>query len=186
MHFYALLVAIRLTGKTNNNSIQSLCCFVTLYFEKIVFQCSAIFLTAFCVLFIFLLGHLVLCKHSLKIHLTVLKIFGVVCMIVSGFILSEVTSPVYAGILALVQVDRYDMLLAHLFHLLLYGPLGLFCHIHDMLQRGLIWQNYFVYHSRARSLLTMTSDSEIYLNLSPFHLSEGWDKVSWHPSKKRR
>lgn len=36
--------------------IQSLCCIVTPYFEKIIFQCSAIFLTAFYVLFYFSSG----------------------------------------------------------------------------------------------------------------------------------
>lgn len=164
--------------------IQSLCCIVTLYFEKIIFQCSAIFLTAFYALFYFSSG------TSGSIQTFTENTFNSSenfwhCQH-GCFWLHPQWSDKYAGILALVQVDRYDMLLAHLFHLLLYGPLGLFCHIHDMLQWGLIWQNYFVYHSRARSLLTMTSDSEIYLNLSPFHLSEGWGKVSWHPSKKRR
>lgn len=148
------------------------------------FHSLFIFLTPFCVVVTVLLGHLPLSKHSLKIYLTVLKIFGIVSMVLYGNKVSEVTSPQYAVILALVQVDRYDMLLAHLFHLLLCGPLGLFCHIYDMLQRGLIWQNYLVYHSRARSLLTLTSDGKIYLHLSLFHLSEGWGKVSWHPSKK--
>lgn len=106
-------------------------------FKTQVFQCYRwyVFLTAFCVLFPF---PLLLCKHPLKIYLTVLKILGVVSEVLYDNKLSEVTGPWYVVILALVQVDRYDILLAHLFHLLLSGPPGLFCHIYDMPQRGLI------------------------------------------------
>lgn len=185
MHFYNLLVAIRLTGR-NKVFIQSSCCFLKAYFKRRVFQCHRqyIFLTLFGVLF--LLERLLLCKHPLKTYLAILKILGIVSGVLYDSEFSEVTGPRYVVNLALVQVDRCDILLAHLFHLLLSGPLGLFCRIYDMPQRGLIWQKYLLYHSRARSLLTMKSDSAIYLNLNLFHLSEGWGKVSWHPSKERR
>jgi len=81
---------------------------------------------------------LLLSKHPLKIYLTVLEILGVVSKVLYDNKLSEVKGPWYVGILALVQVDRYDILLGHLFHLLLSEPLGLFCHIYDMPQQGLI------------------------------------------------
>lgn len=134
----------------------------------------------------FFLGQLILCKHRLKIYLTVVKVLSVVNEVLRDSKLSEVTGPRHVVILALVQVDRYNILLAHLFHLLLSGPLGLFCHIYDMPQRGLIWQNCLLYHTSTRSLLTMKSRSAIFLNLSLVHLSEGWGKVSWHPSKERQ
>lgn len=61
----------------------------------------------------------------MQTYLVVLKILVVVNKVPCDNKLSEVTGPLYIVFLALVQDDRYDILLAHLFHLLLSGPLGL-------------------------------------------------------------
>lgn len=70
------------------------------------------FPTLLCVLL--LLGHLLLCRYIFSSS----ENFIFVHKVSYDNKLSEVTGPWYGEILALVQDDRYDILLAHLFHLL--------------------------------------------------------------------